>query len=109
MSVRISSDRLAFAILLGPIAALTNQGVTYALTVSACGRYSTLPIHLVPALCLAMSLRSAFVGYRAYRRSTGETRSRFMSIAAIGTGLFSSLVIIALWMALFAFSPCVRA
>ena len=115
MSVRASSNLLALAILIGPIAALTNQGLVYAIGTSACETRMPPLMHLVEALALIVCIVALMFGYRVSRRVStddarqGEGRTRFMALSALGTGVFSALVIIAQWAAVLTFSPCMRA
>ncbi len=115
MSVRASSNLLALAIVIGPIAALTNQGLVYAVGTSACETNMPPLMHLIEALSLIICVVAVVFGYRVARRLSaddeqqGEGRTRFMALAALGTGAFSALVIIAQWAAVFTFSPCARA
>ncbi len=115
MSVRASSNLLALAILIGPIAALTNQGLVYAIGTSACETRMPLLMHLVEALALIVCIVAVVFGYRVNRGLTaddeqqGEGRTRFMALSALGTGVFSAAVIIAQWAAVLTFSPCMRA
>jgi hypothetical protein len=41
--------------------------------------------------------------------ATVATRSRFLALLGISISIFSSLVIIAQWAAVFVFDPCMRA
>lgn len=115
MSVRVSSNRLALAILIGPIAALANQGLVYAIGTSACDTRMPPLMHLVEALSLLVCIVALAFGSRVSRSIStddarqGEGRTRFMALSALGTGTFSALVIIAQWAAVFTFSPCMRA
>ena len=115
MSARASSNLLAVAIVIGPIAALTNQALVYALGTSACDTRMPPLMHLVEALALIVCVVAIAFAFRVNRHVAaddarpGEGRVRFMALSALGTGTFSSLVIIAQWVAVFTFSPCMRA
>jgi hypothetical protein len=114
MSVRASPNLLTLAIVIGPIAALTNQGLVYAIGTSACGTAMPPLMHVVEALTLIVCIVAGAFGYDVQRRFSadderqGEGRTRFMALAALVTGMFSALVIIAQWAAVFTFSPCAR-
>ena len=114
MSVRASSNLLALAIVTGPVAALANQGLVYAIGTSACDTRMPPLMHLVEALALVVCVVALVFGYRVARRVSagderqGEGRTRFMALAALGTGAFSALVIIAQWAAVLTFPPCMR-
>ncbi|HEY6829049.1 MAG TPA: hypothetical protein VI259_19450 [Gemmatimonadaceae bacterium] len=115
MSVRASSNLLTLAVLIGPIAALANQGLVYAIGTSACETRMPPLMHLVEALTLIICMVAFTFGYRVSRRISadderqGEGRTRFMALSAVGTGVFSAAVIIAQWVAVLTFSPCMRA
>ena len=109
---------LSLGVLLGPVVALINQQAIYAVNMWACGRGLSGTLHIVPALCLIVSLGVAWTSYRDWRASgsgvedeegTVLTRSRFLSMLGIGISLFSSIIIVAQWAAIFVFDPCMRA
>ena len=109
---------LTLGLLLGPTVALANQQLTYTVNMWACGRGLQAVIHIVPALCLIVTLGAAFTAYRdwvAVERGVEDeaasvaTRSRFVAIMGIIISLFSSAVILAQWAAIFVFDPCMRA
>ena len=115
MSVRASSNLLTLAVLIGPIAALANQGLVYAIGTSACETRMPPLMHLVEALTLIICIVAFTFGYRVSRRISadderqGEGRRRLMALSAVGTAVFSAAVIIAQWVAVLTFSPCMRA
>ena len=115
MSARALSNWLALAILIGPIAALMNQVLVYAIGTSACQTRMPPLMHLVEALTLIICTVAAVFGFRvnsglsADDARQGEGRTRFMALSALGTGVFSAAVIIAQWAAVLSFSPCMRA
>ena len=120
MLARESSDepRLTFAALAGPVLALANQQLTYMANMWACGHNMQRAVHVIPALCLIVAVFAAAVGYRAWRakglndddEGRGLTsRTRFLGIAGVGLNIFSSMVIIAQWIAILVFDPCMRA
>lgn len=109
---------LSLGVLLGPVVALINQQAIYAVNMWACGRGMHGTMHIAPALCLIVSLGAAWTSYRDWRaagsgvedeEATVLTRSRFLAILGIGISLFSSLIIVAQWAAIFVFDPCMRA
>jgi hypothetical protein len=116
MSARESSE--AFAVVLGPVVALLNQQLIYMANMWTCGRNMQHAAHLIPALCLAVTIGASINSYRRWRAVGGgvedehaaeETRVRFLSVTGLALGVFSSLVIVAQWAAIFAFDPCMRA
>jgi hypothetical protein len=133
MSVLESSDRafdltrftrwpgllsLALGVLLGPVVALVNQSTTYAATMWACGHGARATLHVIPALCLLVvlgALGDAHRNWCAIGRGLEDehepivSRVRFLSLLGIAISVFSALIIIAQWGAIFVFSPCQRA
>ena len=110
--------RLSLGMLLGPVVALSNQQLTYIAGDWACGHGIRAAVHVVPILCLAVSLATTIVAYRDWRAVGGganddagtiSARTRFMAICGIAIGAFSSAVILAQWAAVFVFGPCLRA
>ena len=127
MSVHVSSDtpataarlfRLSIGLLLGPVIALANQQAIYSVDMWACGHGAHAVMHVVPAICLAVSLGCAVLAYgdwntagRGVEDETGGaiTTTRFVAMLGISASLLSSLVIAAQWAAIFVFDPCMRA
>ena len=110
--------RLATSVLLGPSAALVNQGIIYIAMIWACGPGSSLALHLIPLLCLAAAVAAGFIAYADWTRvgrgvqvdgATVDDRSRFLALAGMGASALSALVIVAQWVAIFVFGPCMRA
>lgn len=109
---------LSLGVLLGPVIALTNQELIYAADTWTCGHGYRGTMHLIPLLCLAITIGAAITAYRDWRASGGgvkeddatvDSRTRFLAIMGIGISIFSSLVIIAQWAAVIVFNPCMRA
>jgi len=109
MSARESPNWLTLAILIGPIAALTNQALVYGVGTTACGHEFRPVMHLIEAVTLIICLVAIFFAFGTFRRFSAEGRTNFMAIVAIGAGAFSALVIIAQWAAVLTFTPCLRA
>ena len=110
--------RLSLGMLLGPVVALANQQLTYSANMWACGHGLQAAIHVVPILCLIVTAGAAIVAYRDWRAvgggledeaATVSTRTRFMALSGILISIFSSLVIVAQWAAVFVFDPCMHA
>lgn len=110
--------RLSMGVLLGPVIALVNQQAIYSVNMWACGHGVHAVMHVVPAVCLAVSLGCALLAYgdwnaagRGTQDEAGgvEAATRFVSILGIATSLLSSLVIASQWAAIFVFDPCMRA
>ena len=108
---------LALGMTLGPVAALINEELIYVSAMWACGRGTRWPVNLVPLLCLIVTLGMLHVSYRNWKRvgegvdveaATIDSRTRFLSIAGIGVSAISALLILAQWLALLVFEPCMR-
>jgi hypothetical protein len=109
---------LALGWLLGPVVALLNQQITYQADMWACGSNAGASIHLVPFLCLVVTVGAGITAYRDWKAvgagveeeaADVPSRTRFLAMGGIGISAFSSLVIIAQWAAVFVFDPCMRA
>jgi hypothetical protein len=128
MSVRESSDAqftrwpgllsLALGVLLGPIVALVTQGLVYSATSWTCGRDIGATMHLIPALSVIVSVGAGVSAYSNWRavgkgvedeRGAVATRTRFLALMGIALSAFSTLVILAMWLSIFVFAPCMRA
>lgn len=110
--------RLALGLLLGPVAALTNQELIYLSDIWACGVHAWAAINVVPALCLVLCIGAGITSYNDWRRVGGGvevehgspviTRTRFLAICGMATSAFAALVTIAQWLSVFMFGPCMR-
>ncbi|HVX39806.1 MAG TPA: hypothetical protein VHB25_09555 [Gemmatimonadaceae bacterium] len=110
--------RLSLGMLLGPVVALVNQQLVYLADMWACGHGLQGAVHVVPVLCLIVTIGAAIVAYRDWRavgagvedsEATIGSRTRFMALCGIVISVFSSLVIVGQWAAIFVFDPCMRA
>jgi hypothetical protein len=117
MSARASSEAFV-AMLAAPVLALVNQGLMYSVNMWACGHGARSVMHIVPIICLCLSLGSTVVAYRSWvavdrgtedELATVDSRTRFLAILGIAIGVFSSAVILAQWASVFVFDPCARA
>ena len=102
-------------VLVGPIAALAQQEVNYALVLWACANSRTWPLHVVSFLALFVTVVSGILAYRHWTRlratedSGGPVaRGRFMAAVGMLTGLLMSLVIVAQWLSIIIHGPCDR-
>lgn len=115
MSGHVSSEiRLALGMVGSPTIALLNQQAIYASTMWACGHGFHGVLHIIPALCLIAALALALDSYVIWRSAgrrggTVTERIRFIALVGIAVSVFSSVVIIAQWMGIFTFDPCMRA
>jgi len=116
MSVREYSETLA-GVVVAPVLALTNQELIYAVTTWACGHRMGALTHIVPAVCLCLSIAATLLAYRTWSSvgrgtddepATLESRARFLALLGTAIGAFSSAVILAQWAAIFVFDPCAR-
>jgi uncharacterized membrane protein len=108
---------LSLGLLLAPTVALINQELIYATDMWACGHGMGGTIHIVPVLCLIVTIGGVIVSYRNWRAvgsgvedeaATVGSRTRFLALLGIVISIFSSLVILAQWAAVFVFDPCAR-
>ena len=111
----IGLGELWAGVLVGPIAALTQQEVNYALVLWACANSRTLPLHLVSFIALFVTVVSGVLAYRQWRRlrvpedSGGPVgRGHFMAAVGVMTSILMSLVIVAQWISIIIHGPCDR-
>jgi hypothetical protein len=109
---------LSLGIVLGPLVALIHQETVYAVNMWACGRHLHATMHIVPVLSLVVVFGAAYGGYlnwNAIGRGVEDehasivTRTRFLALLGMTISIFSALVILAQWFAIFMFEPCMRA
>jgi uncharacterized protein YqgC (DUF456 family) len=109
---------LALGWLLGPVVALINQQLIYSVNMYACGRNMPLITHVVPALCLTVVVGTAITAYRDWKAAGGgveeeaadvATRTRWIALVGLAVSIFAGAVILAQWLAVFMFDPCMRA
>lgn len=106
---------LWFAVLAGPLAWMIGLSTEYSLVRVACAHGNMLPLHLVSLATLLLAAAGGLVSWREWRH-TGEKwpgeeggsmpRSRFMVALGLLANPLFVLVILAQWIALFAFNPC---
>jgi uncharacterized membrane protein len=98
-----TSDRwLVFAFTLGPLAALSNLVVAYALVPTACEHGAKTLLHATTVAFLIVALAGALIG-RHYQRKCNEPdaflpveRSRWLAIVAIVLSIASAIIIVAM-------------
>jgi hypothetical protein len=109
--------QLTLAMLLGPIAALSNQQAIYAANPWVCGHGARVALHSIPILALLVTGAAAVVAVRARRRLGGVRnearglvfeRTYFLALLGIALSLFSAVVVVAQWLAVFTYDPCMR-
>jgi hypothetical protein len=108
---------LCLGLLLGPVAALVNEGMLYATKMWACGAGSPVSMHAVAVICLAIAIGAGLLAHADWARVGGGTeneaatidsRSRFLTLVGMAASALSALLIVMQWLALFVFRTCVR-
>jgi hypothetical protein len=93
---------LVIALNLGPLSALTDLMVSYALAEESCLRGSKLILHLVAAGFFALSLAGGLIAWRVmHKAGTADTdalyeRLRWLASAAIVLSILSAVLIVAM-------------
>ena len=109
---------LSLGLVLGPLAALANQELIYMVNMWACGHRERGVMHIVPILCLIVVAATAVAAHlnwrslgRGFEDELGaiEARSRFIALLGMAISAISAIVILAQWLAIFVFDPCMRA
>ena len=98
-----SGDRLLmFAFVLGPVAALLDQAVAYALVETACERGSKMILHASMLVFFLVALSAALIG-RRYSHEVDEgtgvlslERTRWLAAVTFYLGIASAIVIVAM-------------
>jgi len=109
---------LTLGTVVGPIAVLVNEELIYVTNMWACGTGKQLAMHVVPLVCLAVTLGVGLLSWRDWDRvgrgvedeaATVDSRSRFLALGGMGISALSALLILAQWLAIFVFGACMRA
>jgi hypothetical protein len=109
---------LTLGIVAGPIAVLANEELIYVTNMWACGTGKQLAMHVVPIICLLVTLGAGLLAWRDWDRvgrgiedeaATIDSRSRFLALGGIAISALSALLILAQWLAIFVFGACMRA
>ena len=102
-------------VLVGPMAALIQLQVNYALVLWSCSHRSTWPLHLVSILALLATIVAVLLPYRIWQRVRIDedgmgppARAKLMAVVGILISILSLLLIIAQWIAVFIYDPCQR-
>ena len=106
--------RIWFALLVAPVLALADQGMSLAATNWACAAQRPIAVHLVHALFLIPVAASIVPAWRLWRVpvSTATERPhsveeiRFLAGIAAGTAAISAAAIVAMWMTTWVIAPC---
>jgi hypothetical protein len=106
---------LWLGLLSGPVIVLANQWVAYCLVPDACARQNSLFVHLVHLVALLLIGGGYVLCRREWarlgrsepdERPGPEHRARFMAFAGMVANPFFALIVLAMWLATFLFSPC---
>jgi uncharacterized membrane protein SpoIIM required for sporulation len=109
---------VSLGLVLAPTVALVNQQLVYTVNMWACGHGLHGVIHIIPALCLVVVAGTGIGAYLNWvavgrgledERDSVATRTRFAALLGMAISLFSAIVIVAQWAAIFVFDPCMRA
>ncbi|HEU4594259.1 MAG TPA: hypothetical protein VFS10_03740 [Pyrinomonadaceae bacterium] len=104
-------------VLAGPLAALTQLQVNYALVLWACGAGREWALHLVALLALVVTVGAGLLSGRNWRRAGGSwedegagiiPRSSFMAAVGVLISVLTALVVVAQWLPIFVYGPCER-
>ncbi|HKO14784.1 MAG TPA: hypothetical protein VJU87_01040 [Gemmatimonadaceae bacterium] len=110
---------LSLGVLLGPVMVLVNQEAIYAANMNqgSCPADTPLAMHLIPLVCLVVTLGAGGLAYREWDRvgrgiedsqATVHGRSRFLGLLGMWISALSALLILTQWLAIFVFNPCLR-
>ena len=109
---------LSLGLLLGPVAALVNEEMIYVTNMWACGTGSRLAMHVVPLVCLMVTVGAGLLARADWARvgrgtdddaATIDSRTRFIALCGMAASALSALLIAAQWLAIFVFGACMRA
>lgn len=109
---------LTLGIVVGPIAVLVNEELIYVTNMWACGTGKQLAMHVVPIICLVVTIGAGVLSFRDWDRlgrgvedeaATVDSRSRFLALGGMAISSLSALLILAQWLAIFVFGACMRA
>ena len=109
--------KLWFPILVPPLAALAAQSVNYALVALECQQQQRLPLHLVAAVGLLVTLAGAALAWGCWRETgiaapedSGDytSRTRFLAIVGLSVSALMALAVAAQWLTAAFISPCVH-
>lgn len=108
---------LSLGLLLGPVAALVNEGMVYATNMWQCGAGTPLSMHIVALICLAIAIGAGFLARADWARvgrgteneaATIDSRTRFIALTGMAASALSALLIAMQWLAVFVFGACMR-
>ena len=109
---------LVFGLLAGPTVVLLNQLTIYASNMWVCGKGMSWSLHIIPLISLLIALGAAYTAHRDWtdlgrgirdQEATVDERSRFLALLGMGASALSALLILAMWLTILVFGPCMRA
>lgn len=103
--------RIWLALLAAPVLMLADQSIAYGTAGWSCAQQDRIALHAVHALFLAVTVVLAVIAWAHWRATVpagGETASvrHFLAGLAVASGVFSALVIAAMWLPNWVLSPC---
>jgi hypothetical protein len=108
---------LSLGVLLGPIAVLVNEELIYVTNMWACGMGKQPAMHIVPIICLIVTIGAGLLARRDWIRvgrgieeeaATVDSRTRFLALGGMAISSLSALIILAQWLTIFIFGACMR-
>lgn len=110
------SAALWYGFLGAPVIWFLQLGLLYIMVPIACATESSVMLHVVDLLALALILAAGWVAYTLWQRAGGggdtkpanlETRSRFMSLIGMMASPLFALVLVAQWLGIIILGPCI--
>lgn len=114
---KLHKATLAFVFGTGPLLALAMQSLLYADVPWACRGGSMIALHVIAAVFTALVAITVVAALRLWKstgrgvrsvENTVDDRARFVALSGIALSLASLLLIVAMWVPVFVFDPCVR-
>lgn len=110
----VSTGELWWGILIGPVAWVIDQGLSYSIEQHACSTGKFYELHLITAACFVLALTGLFVAVRQLRKvpagnddgGTPRDRSWFMAWLGILMSVEFAVVVIAMAVPKIILSPC---
>jgi hypothetical protein len=105
---------LWWGILIGPIAWVIDQGLSYSMDQHACSTGTFYELHLITACCFVLALSGLVVAWRQLRKvpsgeeegGTPRDRSWFMAWLGILLSIQFAVVVVAMAVPKIVLSPC---
>lgn len=111
---QVSTTELWWGILIGPIAWVLDQGLSYSVEQHACSTGHFYVLHVITACCFVLAVTGIFVAVRQLRKvpageddgSTPRDRSWFMAWLGILLSVEFAIVVLAMAVPKIILSPC---